>query len=182
MAEVSVSFFPSLVCSPSVVLVASIVYYQLSEVYPGEWHFNAACAHARTHAHCCRTDNILQAITMIPNPLPANLVDHPLYPALTTAVRDLATSNIMTAVMLTGLILLQVCRARLTRILAPVTHLFSNRLAVTRLGDITPNAQLRLPSLPKTLQFPPLQALHPLRPPKPIPSLFLNDLQPRSEN
>lgn len=111
MAEVLVSFFPSLVCSPSVVLVASIVYYQLSEVYPGEWHFNAACAHARTHAHCCRTDNIPQAITMIPNPLPANLVDHPLYPALTTAVRDLATSNIMTAVMLTGLILLQVCRA-----------------------------------------------------------------------
>lgn len=118
---------------------------------------------------------------MIPNPLPANLVDHPLYPALTTAVRDLATSNIMTAVMLTGLILLQVCRAS-SRILAPVKHLFSNRLAVTRLGDITPNAQLRLPSLLKTLQFPPLQALHPLRPPKPIPSLFLNDLQPRSEN
>lgn len=46
---------------------------------------------------------------MIPNPLPANLVDHALYPALTTAVRDLATSNIMTAVMLTGLVLLQVC-------------------------------------------------------------------------
>ncbi|WVO24245.1 uncharacterized protein IAS62_005609 [Cryptococcus decagattii] len=68
----------------SLVLVASITYYQLAEVYP--------------------------AITMIPNPLPANLVDHALYPALTTAVRDLATSNIMTAVMLTGLVLLQAGR------------------------------------------------------------------------
>ncbi|XAO26860.1 hypothetical protein I312_105701 [Cryptococcus bacillisporus CA1280] len=68
----------------SLVLVASITYYQLAEVYP--------------------------AITLIPNPLPANLVNHALYPALTTAVRDLATSNIMTAVMLTGLILLQAGR------------------------------------------------------------------------
>ncbi|OXB33511.1 hypothetical protein J007_06819 [Cryptococcus neoformans] len=66
------------------VLVASITYYQLSEVYP--------------------------AIAMIPSHLPPNLVDHPLYPALTTAVRDLATSNIMTALMLTGLILLQAGR------------------------------------------------------------------------
>lgn len=66
---------------------------------------SAISAGARVRA---RLTNI-QAITMIPNPLPANLVDHPLYPALTTAVRDLATSNIMTAVMLTGLILLQVC-------------------------------------------------------------------------
>lgn len=47
---------------------------------------------------------------MIPSALPANLVDHPLYPALTTAVSDLATGNIMTALMLTGLILLQVGR------------------------------------------------------------------------
>lgn len=68
----------------SLVLVASIAYYQLSEVYP--------------------------AVTMIPSPLPVNLVDHPLYPALTTAVSDLATGNIMTALMLTGLILLQAGR------------------------------------------------------------------------
>lgn len=62
-------------------------------------------AYART-----RLTATLKAITMIPSHLPPNLVDHPLYPALTTAVRDLATSNIMTALMLTGLILLQVGR------------------------------------------------------------------------
>lgn len=90
-------------------LVASITYYQLSEVYPGEWHFSVR---ARARARLTTFPNP-QAITMIPNPLPANLVDHALYPALSTAVRDLATSNIMTAVMLTGLILLQVCPFRI---------------------------------------------------------------------
>nr|ODN98665.1 hypothetical protein L204_02629 [Cryptococcus depauperatus CBS 7855] len=80
----------------SLVLIASIVYYQATETYP--------------------------AITLIPNPLPVNLVDHPLYPALTTAVRDLATTNIITAVMLTGLIFLQAGRYYSQRPNAPPVH------------------------------------------------------------
>ncbi|WVQ74384.1 hypothetical protein IAR50_003985 [Cryptococcus sp. DSM 104548] len=68
----------------SLVLIASIIYYQINEVLP--------------------------AITLMPNPLPADLSSHPTYPALQTAVRDLATSNIMAAVMLTGLITLQAGR------------------------------------------------------------------------
>ncbi|ODN76962.1 hypothetical protein L202_05526 [Cryptococcus amylolentus CBS 6039] len=68
----------------SLVLIASIIYYQINEVLP--------------------------AIALMPNPLPKDLSGHPTYPALQTAVRDLATSNIMAAVMLTGLITLQAGR------------------------------------------------------------------------
>ncbi|KAK8861293.1 hypothetical protein IAR55_002112 [Kwoniella newhampshirensis] len=68
----------------SLVLSAAIAYTQLADVGP--------------------------TISLFPSPLPENLLDHPTYPGLVTAVRDLATSNIMTAVMLTGLMLLQAGR------------------------------------------------------------------------
>jgi hypothetical protein len=48
------------------------------------------------------------AIGLFPSRVPARVVDHPTFPALTTAVRDLANDNAMTAVMLTGVMLLQV--------------------------------------------------------------------------
>lgn len=54
---------------------------------------------------------LIAAINLFPNPLPSDLKDHSTYPALTTAVRDLASDNIMTAVMLTGVMLLQVSSA-----------------------------------------------------------------------
>ncbi|KAL0242215.1 hypothetical protein I308_105844 [Cryptococcus tetragattii IND107] len=101
-------------------LVASITYYQLSEVYP--------------------------AITMIPNPLPANLVDHALYPALSTAVRDLATSNIMTAVMLTGLILLQAGRYYAKRPASPPI--------TTENSSVSTPASASSPSSPETHPIP----------------------------
>ncbi|WWD16804.1 hypothetical protein CI109_101236 [Kwoniella shandongensis] len=68
----------------SFVLSAAIAYTQLSDVGP--------------------------TIALFPSPLPGSLHDHPTYPALVTAVRDLATNNVMTAVMLTGLMLLQAGR------------------------------------------------------------------------
>ncbi|RSH94342.1 hypothetical protein EHS25_004145 [Saitozyma podzolica] len=68
----------------SVVLLASIAYTQISEVFP--------------------------TIALFPNPLPQPVQKHPLFPALSTAVRDLANDNVMTAVMLTGIMLLQAGR------------------------------------------------------------------------
>ncbi|WVN90363.1 uncharacterized protein L203_105599 [Cryptococcus depauperatus CBS 7841] len=91
------------------VLIASIIYYQATETYP--------------------------AITLIPNPLPANLVDHPLYPALTTAVRDLATTNIITAVMLTGLIFLQAGRYYSQRPNAPPVHKVNSTVSTSGTGS-----------------------------------------------
>ncbi|KAK6906882.1 hypothetical protein I203_100869 [Kwoniella mangroviensis CBS 8507] len=68
----------------SIVLWAAIAYTQVAEVYP--------------------------TIKRIPSPLPASLIEDKSYPELVTAVRDLATNNIMTAVMLTGIMLLQAGR------------------------------------------------------------------------
>ncbi|WVQ83507.1 hypothetical protein IAT38_005648 [Cryptococcus sp. DSM 104549] len=69
----------------SIVLIAALMWTQYQEIYSS-------------------------GIAMIPSPLPAKLLDHPLYPTLNTVVRDLATNNIMTSVMLTGLVLLQAGR------------------------------------------------------------------------
>ncbi|RXK35668.1 hypothetical protein M231_07041 [Tremella mesenterica] len=68
----------------SVVLLAAITYTQIFDVFP--------------------------TISLLPSPLPPNVQDHPTYPALATAVRDLALDNVMTAVMLTGVMLLQAGR------------------------------------------------------------------------
>ncbi|KAL7422760.1 hypothetical protein Q5752_002054 [Cryptotrichosporon argae] len=68
----------------SVVLLAGITYNQAVEVFP--------------------------SITSIPSPLPRRLAQHALYPALSNAVRDLANDNVITAVMLTGVLLLQAGR------------------------------------------------------------------------
>ena len=54
------------------------------------------------------------AITLFPFPLPQKLEDHTTYPALVTAVRDLANDNVINAVMLTGVMLLQVPPSPLT--------------------------------------------------------------------
>ncbi|WVW79678.1 hypothetical protein I302_101647 [Kwoniella bestiolae CBS 10118] len=54
--------------------------------------------------------DVYPTIKLIPSPLPSPLIEHKLYPELVTAVRDLATNNIMTAVMLTGIMLLQAGR------------------------------------------------------------------------
>ncbi|WRT65387.1 uncharacterized protein IL334_002330 [Kwoniella shivajii] len=66
------------------VLWSAIAYTQIYDVYP--------------------------TIKLIPSHLPQSLTDHKAYPELVSAVRDLATNNIMTAVMLTGIMLLQAGR------------------------------------------------------------------------
>lgn len=48
------------------------------------------------------------AILLFPTPLPAKLVGSPLFPILSNAAKELASDNIKTAVMLTGVMLLQV--------------------------------------------------------------------------
>ena len=45
---------------------------------------------------------------MFPSHLPVPLNTNPVYPSLSTAVRDLANDNVITAVMLTGVMLLEV--------------------------------------------------------------------------
>ncbi|WWC59909.1 uncharacterized protein I303_102471 [Kwoniella dejecticola CBS 10117] len=54
--------------------------------------------------------DVYPTIKSIPSPLPTSILDAKSYPDLVTAVRDLATNNIMTAVMLTGIMLLQAGR------------------------------------------------------------------------
>ncbi|WWC87579.1 uncharacterized protein L201_002469 [Kwoniella dendrophila CBS 6074] len=54
--------------------------------------------------------DVYPTIKRIPSPVPTSLIEHKSYPDLVTAVRDLATNNIMTAVMLTGIMLLQAGR------------------------------------------------------------------------
>lgn len=49
------------------------------------------------------------ALQSFPSPLPAHLTEHEMFGPLATAVRDLANDNIITAVMLTGVMFLQVC-------------------------------------------------------------------------
>ncbi|ORY25241.1 ER membrane protein SH3-domain-containing protein [Naematelia encephala] len=68
----------------SIVLLSAITYNQINELYP--------------------------TISLFPSPVPNEIADHPLYPALTTAVRDLANDNVITAVMLTGVMALQAGR------------------------------------------------------------------------
>ncbi|OCF42505.1 hypothetical protein I317_03621 [Kwoniella heveanensis CBS 569] len=68
----------------SIVLWSAIAYTQITEVYP--------------------------TIRIFPSPLSTPLVDSPRYPESANAVRDLASNNIMTAVMLTGIMLLQAGR------------------------------------------------------------------------
>jgi len=80
------------------VLVASVTYNQITEVYPSKSKFSRR---AQLQAHAA-------ALTSFPNPLPENLTEHDMFPALASAVRDLANDNIITAVMLTGVMLLQV--------------------------------------------------------------------------
>lgn len=48
------------------------------------------------------------ALQSFPTPLPMNLTEHEMFGPLATAVRDLANDNIITAVMLTGVMFLQV--------------------------------------------------------------------------
>lgn len=50
------------------------------------------------------------AFKSFPVPLPAELTEHELFPGLAGAVRDLANDNIITAVMLTGIMFLQAGR------------------------------------------------------------------------
>ena len=64
------------------------------------------------HPFRCKLTADPVAISLFPYPLPPNITAHPTYPALATAVRDLALDNVMTAVMLTGVMLLQVCSTR----------------------------------------------------------------------
>ncbi|WVQ94370.1 hypothetical protein IAU59_001449 [Kwoniella sp. CBS 9459] len=68
----------------SIVLWAAIAYTQISEVYP--------------------------TIRVFPSPSSTPVIDSLRYPELANAVRDLASNNIMTAVMLTGIMLLQAGR------------------------------------------------------------------------
>nr|XP_019012358.1 uncharacterized protein I206_03205 [Kwoniella pini CBS 10737]OCF51139.1 hypothetical protein I206_03205 [Kwoniella pini CBS 10737] len=68
----------------AIVLWAAIAYTQIVDVYP--------------------------TIKSIPTSLPNSISKDKSYPELVTAVRDLATNNIMTAVMLTGIMLLQAGR------------------------------------------------------------------------
>lgn len=58
----------------------------------------------RTHD----TADLFAALISFPNPLPSPLTDHEMFPILAGAVRDLANDNIITSVMLTGVMLLQV--------------------------------------------------------------------------
>jgi hypothetical protein len=67
----------------------------------------------RQHSRDAVTD-VISAIALFPNPLPQPVQKHPLFPALSTAVRDLANDNVMTAVMLTGIMLLQVRLAKIS--------------------------------------------------------------------
>jgi hypothetical protein len=82
------------------VLLASIAYTQISEVFPSK-----SVSGDNTLADAA---DAALAIALFPNPLPQPVQKHPLFPALSTAVRDLANDNVMTAVMLTGIMLLQV--------------------------------------------------------------------------
>ncbi|TXT10998.1 hypothetical protein VHUM_01749 [Vanrija humicola] len=68
----------------SLLLVASITYNQVTELYP--------------------------TLVSFPNPLPEKLTEHDTFPVLAAAVRDLANDNIITSVMLTGVMLLQAGR------------------------------------------------------------------------
>ena len=79
-------------------LLAAIAYYQINEVYP-----STLAGHSQYRTALTDT-----AVTLFPSPLPKKVEDHAFYPALVTAVRDLANDNVITAVMLTGVMLLQV--------------------------------------------------------------------------
>ncbi|KLT39371.1 hypothetical protein CC85DRAFT_288626 [Cutaneotrichosporon oleaginosum] len=68
----------------SLLLIVSVAYNQATEVFP--------------------------TLLAIPSPLPLNLTEHEMFGPLATAVRDLANDNIITAVMLTGVMFLQAGR------------------------------------------------------------------------
>ncbi|GMK54398.1 hypothetical protein CspeluHIS016_0109840 [Cutaneotrichosporon spelunceum] len=73
----------------SLLLLSSIAYNQAFEVFP--------------------------TLHSIPSPLPAHLTESESFGPLATAVRDLANDNIITAVMLTGVVFLQAGRSYATR-------------------------------------------------------------------
>ncbi|BEI80130.1 hypothetical protein CcaverHIS002_0106590 [Cutaneotrichosporon cavernicola] len=73
----------------SLLLITSVAYNQATEVFP--------------------------TLAAIPSPLPANLTEHEMFGPLATAVRDLANDNIITAVMLTGVMFLQAGRYAASR-------------------------------------------------------------------
>lgn len=76
------------------------MYNQATEVYPSA--YQAVLLHLRSANPA--------AFKSFPTPLPAELTEHELFPGLAGAVRDLANDNIITAVMLTGIMFLQAGR------------------------------------------------------------------------
>lgn len=75
------------------VLLAALTLNQVMDVFP-----------SKSISRVCLTP----AIGNIPTPMPTNVSSHPSYAAWTTAVRELANDNVMSSVMLTGVMLLQV--------------------------------------------------------------------------